>query len=154
MLSKDTIAQIDAFRTEFPSLFGIPPSSSDLALAEDTIEVRFSSSYRAFLTRYGSGVVGCFRVLGVGQDPRRRSTSTVVTETLRARQAGWPGPGWYVFTADLTGNPVAEHALNGQVWRYNHDCGTYDLLGHSLDHFLSKSLAEDLAPLLFQETPP
>ena len=79
----EMITLIERCRERYPDRVHLAGSMPEerIACAEQDLRVRFPSSYRAFLTRYGAGIIAGHRVLGLGT-----LNESVVSQTRRAQQ--------------------------------------------------------------------
>lgn len=91
-----------------------PQSQSRVAAAEARLNVRFPASYRQFLLKFGSGIIGSSEIYGITRDLEDSGIPSVVWATLRARRdLGLPdaavlvgydgGEGYYVLDLSRAG---------------------------------------------------
>jgi hypothetical protein len=75
--------------------------------------------YRAFVLRYGGGIVGSSPIYGLrkaGWTGTISGNSTAPTVTEWFREKKWSGvEGWLIFSVDQGGNPIGL-AADGAVW--------------------------------------
>jgi hypothetical protein len=139
IVSPETISLFLAERIECPDLgfLGSKATLDDLNAAEKAIGCHFSVSYKDFLLKCGSGVVGPFPVFGTQPTAMYPIHGTVVDITKRYRQEKWPttdmGP---VISEDHAGNPIVEFE-SGEIVKFDHDTGDTSILSPSFGHFIA-----------------
>jgi hypothetical protein len=94
-------------------------------------------SYRDFVVRYGSAIVGSYCILGSGVSTAMGANESSVLElTNRFRADNWPGSDdALVISMDLAGNAIML-ARDGRIVCFDHDAGETDILAPTFEAFI------------------
>jgi len=137
---------MNSFYKSYPSACKGPSNEQDILNAENTLNLKFSPEYIAYLKKYGGGSLLDLNISGVTEIISMGSRIMPVFEkTNFYRSQGWPGIGdWYIVSDDGFGNPIGIDP-EGKVWLSDHDSGFEKVkLSDSFDEFLYKVLTETL----------
>jgi len=140
-LNPSTWKELDAEYEAFPMLMAGPVPASEVTAASTLIGLSISDDYAAFLTRYGSAIVGPYPIFGLRPVEPMGNEWSVIEVTRRFHADCWPGVGgWIVFSRDHGGNPIGL-SPDGEVWVSDHEQGGVTRLASSFEAFLLQALA-------------
>ncbi len=132
---------LDAEYGAFPILMAGPVPASEVTAASKSIGLGILDDYAAFLTRYGSAIVGPYPIFGLRPVEPMGNDWSVVEMTRRFRADRWPGTEqWIVFSRDLGGNPIGL-SQEGEAWVSDHEQGGITRVASSFEAFLLQALA-------------
>jgi len=136
-MKNTTVDRLDAEFAEFPVLVAGPPSLKVVQDIQDFAGFIVPESYRDFVVRYGSAIVGSYCILGSGVSTAMGANESSVLElTNRFRADNWPGSDdALVISMDLAGNAIML-ARDGRIVCFDHDAGETDILAPTFEAFI------------------
>src|SRR5688572_27177094 len=101
----DFLERLDELFKDEPVLVASPASAADVAAVEAFAGFDLPPDYKAFVERYGAGIVGALPVFGIGAAEAMGSTEkSVIAVTEKFRGDQWPGTaGTLVISVDHAG---------------------------------------------------
>jgi len=141
-VNRSTWKELDAEYEASPMLMSGPVPASEVTAASKVIGLGIPDDYAAFLTRYGSAIVGPYPIFGLRQVGPMGNDWSVVEVTRRFRADRWPGvEGWIVVSRDHGGNPIGLSPA-GEVWLSDHEQGGVTWLAASFEEFVLQALVQ------------
>lgn len=127
--------------------YAVPAAEENIKTAENILELKFSDSYKKFLSLYGGAMISGDLVYGLSyQVDMDKDTWSVVDKTKFYKEVQkWPGiEDWYIISDDGRGNPIGVDPA-GKVWLSDHDSNFEKVkLADNFEEFLEKLLNDSL----------
>lgn len=138
------IALLEEQLSQHPEMLAGSVPESKIRDAEMELQFVFPEEYRAYLLRFGGGLVGAQEIAGVAQAAWASGSHWSVVEVTRRRQdAGWPlAEAGVVVSDDGRGNPIICCA-DGRLKLPDHDVGDVVDLG-TFGPFLGRVLSGEI----------
>jgi hypothetical protein len=135
-VKQSTWDQLDEDFRRFPTLRGQGAGTEAIAEAQKQLGVRFDPDLVAFLSKYGSAIVGAYDILGVSPAPALGNGWSLVDNTKRIRAENWPGVGnAIIISFEGDGSPIGI-TEEGKVVMSDHLTGRPRDLASSFEEFL------------------
>lgn len=137
-MKQATLDLLDSDYAKYPMLVAGPATPSDISQIEEFTGYSLPQDYKVFVEKYGGAIVGPYSVFGFGaSEAMGDDESSAIEVTKRFRSQDWPGTKTcLVISIDHAGNAITLDA-NGHVRRYDHDCGSTELIAESFEDFVT-----------------
>lgn len=146
MNKKDAWDLLSKDYANYPEDFGGPVKAEIISDAEDQLGLDFSTSFKYFLSIYGSAILSGHIIYGlIPIDYMGAPINNLIKKTEFYRAQNWPDiEDWYIVSDDGFGNPIGIDP-EGKVWLSDHDSGFEKVkLADSFEEFLYKVLTDTL----------
>src|SRR3989338_6817562 len=129
-------------------LHGLGVHSSQIKIAEDILDLKFSDAHKRFIEKYDGALLPGQTIYGLFQIPDEKPyiLENIILKTIYAKtKQKWPGiEDWYIISDDGRGNPIGVNP-KGEVFLSDHDSGFEQVkLADSFEEFLHKLLTDTL----------
>ncbi len=123
----------------WPDLVAGAAGADEVRRACHSLGVEPAQDYLEFVVRYGAGIVGPYRIYGLGRaEAMGVDEASMVAVTEHYRGPRWPGvEAWLVVSMDHAGNPIGL-AEDGTVWLSDHDAGEVVQIASSFEDYLRR----------------
>lgn len=145
MTNRDTSNFLEKYFSEHSNYAVGPVPHIEIEESEQKLQVKFSDSYKKFISLYGGALLTENSIYGLRKEEMMGDDNWSVTQlTLYYRNQNWPGTeNWYIISDDFAGNPFGVDP-EGKVWLSDHDTGEIIQVAEDFEDFLYKIYTDTL----------
>tara|TARA_R110002095_G_C4205578_1_gene235523 strand:+ start:82 stop:531 length:450 start_codon:yes stop_codon:yes gene_type:complete len=145
MSNKNIFEFLEKYFSEHRNYAAGPVPNTEIEMSEQKLQVKFSESYKKFLSLYGGALLEESSIYGLRKEEMMGDDNWSVTQlTLYYRNQKYPGTeNWYIVSDDFSGNPFGVDP-DGKVWLSDHDTGEIIQVAETFEDFLYKLYTDTL----------